>query len=258
MPAAAGEPVVNPSLTKTWVFNVGAVFQNLDGGATADINGGGGGSVGFSQIGLDEHSTSVFAAARWRFSDRWRLDFTFDTVDTDGSRTVSHDIEFGFITIPTSAAADSSLRIRNYSAFVGYSFVKDEQSEFGARLGLTILDAGFSLQGTATVLGASGSTEEQRADVIGPVPTIGLYGTYALSNRVSLEGSVDGLVGSLGSYSGHYVAAMASLNYWIDDTFAVGLGYRYVNGKLEHEGNVLTKGVDIEYSGPVVQGSVGF
>ena len=256
--AVAAEPTANPSLTKTWVFDAGAVFQNLDGGATADLNRGGGGSVGFSQIGLDERSTSPFLAARWRFTDRWRFDFTFDSVIVDGNRTVSRDIDFGFISVPASASADSSLKARNYSGFLGYSFVKDEKSELGGRFGLTIMDAEFSLRGTASAFGQTSSTGRQKAEVVGPIPTLGFYGTYALSNRWTVDGSIDGLAGHLGAYSGHYLAASANLTYWINDTFAVAVGYRYVDGKLEHEGSVMRKAVEIQYSGPVVKASVGF
>jgi hypothetical protein len=254
IPADAGEPVTNPSLTKTWVFDAGAVFQNLDGGATAETNAGKGGSIGFSQIGLDDQSTSPYFAARWRFADRWRFDFVFDSVDLDGSRAVSSEIEFGFLTIPLNAEAVSSLQVQNYSAFVGYSLLKDERSELGARLGLTVMDAEFSLSGRLN----GASLGSQTADVVGPIPTLGLYGTYALSNRWAIDGSIDGLAGHLGDYSGHYLAAATNLTYWVDDTFAVGVGYRYVDGKLEHEGSSMTKAVEIEYSGPVVKGSVGF
>jgi len=113
MPADAGEPTSNPSLTKTWVFDAGAVFQNLDGGATAELNRGGGGSVGFSQIGLDERSTSPFIAARWRFSDRWRFDFTFDSVIAGGNRAADRDIEFGFTSITVGTAVDEARSVRS-------------------------------------------------------------------------------------------------------------------------------------------------
>ena len=256
--ANATEPTSNPSLTKTWVFDAGAMFQRLDGGATAELDRGSGGSVGFSQVGLDDSSTSPFLAARWRFTDRWRFDFTYDSVIVDGDRTVSRDIDFGFITIPASATAESALKIRNYSGFVGYSFIKDEQSELGARFGLTVMDAEFSLRGAANVSGRTGSTGKQKADVVGPIPTLGIYGTYALSNQWTIDGSIDGLAGELGAYSGHYLAGTANLTYWINDTFALAVGYRYVDGKLEHDGDIMNKAVKIQYSGPVVKASIGF
>lgn len=256
--ANAADAFSNSSLTKTWVFDAGAVFQHLDGGATADLRGGRGGSIGFSQIGLDDHSTSPFFAARWRFADRWRFDFTFELVDIDGTRTVSRDIEFGRITILAGATAASSIDVRSYSGFIGYSFAKGEKSELGARFGLTIVDAEFDLKGTVRLENRTTSTATQEASVLGPLPTLGIYGTYALSDRWTVEGSVDGLAGSLGSYSGHYLAATANLTYWITDMFALGFGYRYVDGKLEHEGDAMTTAVEFRYSGPVVKASVGF
>jgi hypothetical protein len=179
-------------------------------------------------------------------------------VIVDGDRTVSRNIDFGFITIPASATAESALRIRNYSGFFGYSFIKDEQSELGARFGLTVMDAEFSLQGTASVSGVTTSTVKQKANVVGPIPTLGIYGTYALSNQWTIDGSIDGLAGELGAYSGHYFTGSANLTYWINDTFALSVGYRYVDGKLEHDGNIMDKAVKIQYSGPVVKASVGF
>jgi hypothetical protein len=256
--ANAADAISNSSLTKTWVFDAGAVFQNLDGGATADLKGGRGGSIGFSQIGLDDHSISPYFAARWRFANRWRFDFTFETVDIDGNRTVSRDIQFGRIAIDSNATAASSIDVRSYSGFIGYSLVKDEKSELGARFGLTIVDAEFDLKGTVRFQNQTASTATQEANVLGPLPTLGIYGTYALSDRWTVEGSVDGLAGSLGSYSGHYLAATANLTCWITDMFALGVGYRYVDGKLEHEGDAMTSAVEFRYSGPVVKASLGF
>ncbi len=256
--ATAGEPVTNPSLTKTWVFDAGAVFQNLDGGATSELVGGGGGSVNFSQIGLDDQNTSPFLAVRWRFADNWRFDFTYDSVDVNGGHGNRSTIEFGRITIPVGYQIDSSLDTRNYSAFVGYSFVKDSQSELGVRLGVSVMDAEASLEGSVWIGGALQTTGTQNASVVGPIPTIGLYGTYALTNQWTIDGSIDGLAFNVGDYSGHYLAATATFTYWLSDIFAVGLGYRYIDSKLEHEGDVFDDVIEFRYSGPVVKASVGF
>jgi len=38
----------------------------------------------------------------------------------------------------------------------------------------------------------------------------------------------------------------------------LAVGYRYVDGKLEHDGDIMNKAVKLQYSGPVVKASVGF
>lgn len=257
-PSFAGEPVSNPSLTKSWVFDAGAVFQHLDGDVDAELNSGAGGSVSFSQIGLDDESVSPYFAARWRFAERWRFDFIYDSIDVDGNIGANSAIEFGRITIPVGYEVDSSLEVRNYSAYAGYSFFKDQQAELGARLGFSVLDAGATLRGEAFIGGARVVAGPESADVISPIPTIGIFGTYALSNHLALEGSVDGLAMSYGDYEGHYLAASVMLTYWINDTFGVGAGYRYIDAELEHQGDAMKESIELNYQGPIAKATVGF
>ncbi len=152
----------------------------------------------------------------------------------------------------------ATAKTQNYAAFLGYSLFKNSSAEFGARLGATVMDARVSLRGQAWVGGAQITAGPERARVLGPIPTIGLYGTYALSSQWSVEGSIDGLAGSLGDYSGHYLAAAATLNYWLSDQFAVGVGVRYVDGKLEHEGRAVSESIDLQSLGLVTKASMGF
>ena len=89
--ATAAEPATNPSLTKDWVFEAGAIFQHLDGDATSEGSLTGG-TVRFSQIGLDGTETVPYLAMRWRFADDWRFDFNFTSLDASGSKGNNSDI----------------------------------------------------------------------------------------------------------------------------------------------------------------------
>ena len=255
---SAGEVVSNPSLTSNWVFDAGAVFQHLDGDIGATTSGGAGGSYDLSRLGLDDQNTSPMLALHWRFADRWRFDFTYDSVDTDGLRGNSSTFEFGRISIPKGYQLESSVETKTYSGFVGYSFVKTPDTELGARLGINVVDTDASLQGAAWFGGKQLTIGPQQVGVIGAIPTIGIYGTYAFNDHLAIEGSIDGLAGSLGDYEGHYVAADATLKYWFNTSFAVGVGYRYVDSNLEHHGDLLSEGIQLGYSGPEVKASVGF
>lgn len=255
---SAGENASNPSLTSNWVFDAGAVFQHLDGDIGATTSAGAGGTYDLSRLGLDDQDTSPFLALRWRFADRWRLDFTYDSVDTDGHRGNSSTLEFGRISIPKGYLLDSSVETKTYSGFVGYSFVKTPDTELGARLGVNVVDSDASLRGAAWFGGKQLTVGPERVGSTGAIPTIGVYGTYAFNDQLAIEGSIDGLGGSVGDYEGHYLVADAMLKYWFNSTFAVGLGYRYVDSKIEHHGDLLSETVQLGYSGPEVKASVGF
>ncbi len=92
--AAAAEPSSNPSLTKDWVFEAGAIFQHLDGDATSEGSLTGG-RVRFAQIGLEGTETVPYLAMRWRFADDWRFDFNFTSLDASGRKSNDSLFEFG-------------------------------------------------------------------------------------------------------------------------------------------------------------------
>lgn len=248
----------NPSLTKTWIFDAGAVFQNLDGDVSATTAAGGGGSYDLGRLGLDNTNTSLLLGMRWRFADRWRLDLAFDNVDTDGSRANNSTIEFGRITIPKGYEIDSSVELRTYSGFIGYAFSKDSRHELGARIGLNVIDAKASVGGRAWLGQTEVSVGPEYVNITQVVPTLGLYAVVALTDRLALEGSVDAVGGRIGDMSGHYVAVAGAISYWLTDKVAIGAGYRFVDAKVERNGRSIDEGVDVRSSGPFVKATVGF
>jgi hypothetical protein len=256
--AEAQEAAGNPSLSKTWVFDVGAMFQSLDGNLSAVTSGGKGGSYDFSRLGLATYDTSLSASLRWRMSDRWRLEFAYDELDTRGGLANSSNLAFGRITIPAGYELDSSMKARTYFAFLGYSFAKEKDLELGGRLGLGVLDADASVGGHAFVGAMEVFAGPQDIGTTTLVPTVGLYATYALDDRLALEGAIDGIAGTVGAYSAHYLQLSGGVKYWLTDSLAVSGGYRFLDAKSEHDGNGLDTGIGVRSQGAYVKASAGF
>jgi hypothetical protein len=251
--AATAEPAANPSLTKDWVFEAGAIFQQLDGDATSEGSLTGG-RVRFSQIGLDRTETVPYLAMRWRFADDWRFDFNFTSLDASGSKGNNSTFEFGHSTFGIGYQLNSNYDQQVYTGSVGYSFIKDNQTEFGGRVGLSVVDADLSLKGSLGNLTAG----PEDAGNTWVVPTLGLYGTYALSNQWTIDGSFDGMAFSYEGYEGYYVAATANVTYWFTDMFALAAGYRFIDADLQHDGSNWDEEIQVRTSGPVVKATVGF
>lgn len=255
---SAAEPAANPSLTKDWVFDAGAIFQHLDGDATSE-GGGSGGSVSFSQIGLEGSDTSPYFALRWRFAEAWRFDVSYASLDVSGSKGNNRDFQFGHSIFKSGYELNSSYNQQVYTAGIGYSFLKTSQAELGGRLSIGLLDADVRLKGSAwianTKVTAAGPED---AGSVWVIPTLGLYGTYALTNQWTIDGSVDGMAFSYDGYKGSYIAATANLTYWFTDSIAVAAGYRYTDSNLKHDGSNWDEEIEVRNSGPVVKASVGF
>ena len=252
--AAAAEPSSNPSLTKDWVFEAGAIFQHLDGDATSEGSLTGG-RVRFAQIGLDGTETVPYLAMRWRFADDWRFDFNFTSLDASGRKSNDSLFEFGHGIFDVGYQLDSTYDQQVYTGSIGYSFFKDSQTEIGGRFGLNVLHADVSLKGSVGGILTAGPEDAGNTWV---VPTLGLYATYALSNQWTVDGSFDGMAFRYEGYEGYYIAATANVTYWFTDMFAVAAGYRFINADLQHDGSNWDEEIEVRTSGPVVKATVGF
>lgn len=256
--ASAQETVLNPSLSKLWVVDVGAMFQSLDGTLSAVTSEGKGGAFDLSRLGLDKEDVSPMARLRWRFAQGWRLDLAYDQIDTGGHVGNSTTIDFGRITIPAGYEVVSSLDAHLYSAFVGYAFSRSDTSEIGARVGLTIVDVSANVGGNTYVGGQQVSVGPEGMSMTPLVPTLGLYTTYALSDRLAFEGAVDGIAGTVGAYSGHFLQVSAGLKYWLTGSLAVGGGYRFLDVKMDHDGASVDDVVSVTSNGAYANASFGF
>lgn len=256
--AQAQETASNPSLSKTWIVDVGVAYRSLDGELSAVTSGGKGGSYDLGRLGLDDHDTSVSASMHWRISKAWRLDLGYDEVGTSGRVANGTSFDFGRITIPAGYELSSSLDVKTYSAFLGYAFSQSQSFELGGRLGVSVLDTSASVGGRAFVGKAQVIAGPEDVSMTTVVPTIGLYTTYAFDDRLAFEGSIDGIAGTLGSYSGHYLQLSGGLKYWLTDSFALGVGYSFLDAKSEHDGNALDTGVDMRAHTGYLKASLGF
>lgn len=253
---AAG--IENPSLTARWVFSAGATLASSDAEVSSFVKGTGvGGSVDLSMLGVDEDYVSPFFALRYRPSSRWRWDFSYQNLRLDGERGATNQIDFGNITIPVGWNVSSDLKADFYSATVGYSFYRTPNAELGGFLGLSVLDFSANIEGRLNI---GNSAQRQAAGIseVLPVPMLGLFGTYAFNNRVSVEGKVQYLTGSYADYSGDLFIATAALNYWIMPNTAATIGYKYLDANVKYDGDSTRDSYQVSFGGPFVMLSIGF
>ncbi len=126
----------------------------------------------------------------------------------------------------------------------GYSFVKNTQAELGGALGLHVTDFTMSLAGA--------NVAKRTGDALAPLPTVGLYGSYALTPRWLLSGRADFFSFSHHDYDGSLVNLVAGVDYRFTRNFGIGLGYRYVDYDLDVTKSSFSGNVQYEFSGPVL------
>jgi hypothetical protein len=182
---------------------------------------------GEDQFGLDKSDWEPKFQAIVRVATRQRLSFDYFTLDRSGSTTLSEPIQFRDSTFLMGDPLQTKLSLRTLGITYEYSFWHSEKLELAATLGVH-----------ATEISSRAEVQTQTRHVIqtdnqaGPVPTIGLDATWAISRRFYVDGRaqylsvhVNNLDGSLGFY------AFDAL-YRYRPNVSVGIGYTEITAHL--------------------------
>ena len=127
----------------------------------------------------------------------------------------------------------------------GYSFIKNDTAELGIALGVA-RDRLPPLTRCERRRVRSRQTRWHR------FPTVGIYGSYALSPRWLLSGRVDYFSLDYDEYDGSLVNAQAGIDYRFTRHFGIGLGYRYIDYDLTVTKPRFNGGVEYKFSGPML------
>jgi len=121
-------------------------------------------------------------------------------------------------------------------AAVGYSFIKRDQVELGAGVGLHYLDWEASLKGAATIDGEPVfSPKPKKASVDGWAPNLALFGGYAFNSQWALGGRVDWISAEIGDIDGSLWRFGASVIYQPFEHVGFGAGYDWVSGDIDYK-----------------------
>ena len=124
--------------------------------------------------------------------------------------------------------------------------------------GFHVTEFSTRLSGTGTVGGATASFQSEGHDVLAPLPTIGLFGTYRFTDQLSLRGRVDYLSLKVGDYDGKLTNALAALDWRFTKNVGAGVGFRYVKYNLNVTKSDFHGEIDYRFQGPTFFLNVGF
>lgn len=208
-------------------------------------------------LGLRAHKGTPYALLGARLGDRWRLEFEYYALRRSGSRTIGRDVQWDDRTFPISTRLDASFESTIYRLTAGWSFLRSPQGEAGVAIGLHTTDFKLSLAGQAAI-GATAALTADRRDQFVPLPTVGVYGTYALTPEWMLRGRVDFLPLRSDRYEGSLTNLMAAVDWRFAKNLSVGVGYRLVNYQVELSRSRFNGELNYRFHGPTVYLSAAF
>jgi len=176
----------------------------------------------------------------------------------DSTATISREITVDDVTYPVNGSITAGFDTSVYRLSVGYVFAGSDTSEIGVALGLIATELDFSISGSGSVGGAPLSNQVRRKDVLAPIPTVGLFGSFEPIPRVIVGGKADYFGLGIDDYDGSILNLQASAQYRIMDNVGIGVAYRYVDYDLDVEKDTYVASFDYNFWGPSFFIEIGF
>ena len=241
---------IHPGQNSVIQLGAGAFFSNIDYSARFDSVGDGSTEIDLDDLGVDTDKTVPFGFLRWRFTDRWRIEGNYFSTDHDGSSQITEDIEWGDAIYELGANVKISNDTKLLRAAVGYSFLKNDQAELGAGIGLHYLDWETKLSGNATVNGSPVISHTETASVDGFAPNLAFFGNYAFNEQWLLTGRFDWISANVNNFDGSLKRFGVGIMYQPFKNIGFGAGYDYIDVDVDYEKNDEKTSINGDVYGP--------
>ena len=242
---------INPVLDDKFTFKLGAIYNEIDGTLTINQQPLPETPVDIEDIlGIDTSQTSPWLGFRWRFGERWALNFHFDRFDQSGKAEVFEEFNLDGVIYPVGARIETDLRADAYVMDVSYSIWKSNNYVAGIGFGLHAFDIEVQAKGSL-LLGDEYEEFSSTSDtLLAPVPNLRLYGTYAFNPKTSITFNAGWLSLSYEDFDGDFLYVGSHVEYRFTERWGAGVGAQYTDIDVKHDsGGGDFEELNVDFSG---------
>jgi hypothetical protein len=251
---ASTETIPNhPALSDKFVFELGGYYSTSATAASLGPSGGGTGVVvDFENtLGLEDQNWSAVGGFMWRFSERWRLEVDYFSLNRSATRTLGESINWGDNIFPAGSTVTSSYDFSDIRLGVGYSFFKRRDKELGVGFGLHVA-------GIETSIATSTGSLAESTDVTAPLPVFNFFGTFALTDEWAVRMRLDWLSLNYDIYSGDVRNVAVDVLYQPFRNVGFGFGLRNLVFDVEIDDTEWHGKARTTFTGPTLFMRVSF
>jgi hypothetical protein len=199
---------------------------------------------------LGLHNTDSFRLdGYWRFKERHKLRVLFFNSTRSDSRVIDREIQIRDTVFPLNTQIDTHFSTRVGELAYEYAFLRRESYEVAGTAGLHSLR--FKLGVSAQQNGSSDQTTErtENADAEGPLPVLGLRGTWRLGKNWSFDAQAQFFKIKIDPYDGRLEDYTASFVWMPFPHVGLGAGYNEFVTRLDVSGDEFEGRVRWRYGG---------
>ncbi len=233
---ALGQESNHPGLDDRFTFKLGYLSNEAEGELTYNRPPLPETPVKLDDLGINGSTDSGWAAFRWRFKEKWSINFLYNRFEREGHAVVGDPFNYDQSEFPVGTVIESEARADAYIFNLGYSFIKKPNYEIGAGLGLHAFDLKVNLDAQAR-LGdmVSDRIPVANEEMIAPVPNLRLFGLYAFNEKVLLKLDGGWLSLEYEDFGGRYFYGSAGVEYRFTERFGLGAAYQYTDMELDYD-----------------------
>lgn len=188
-------------------------------------------------LGLDSSISAFRVGALWRFTEnrRHRLDFSWFSINRDGTRQILQDIvieddDGNQTPIDAGSTVEAFFDIDIYQLNYSYSFLQDERLDLALQIGAYVMpiDVGLSVAGAID--------EQGSARFTAPLPVIGLRMDVALTPQWFIRTGAQAFYLEYDNFTGSILEFRAAVEYNPWQHVGIGLGFDTLAINVEAEG----------------------
>jgi len=209
-------------------------------------------------LGLADKKTMPTLLLGARFAGAWRAEFEYFRLNRDGTQTLGQLLNFDDSTFPVQASIATRFDSSVYRASIGYSFVQTPTVELGAVVGAHVTKFDISLEGNVSAAGQPIVVQREEQNKTVPLPTVGVYGAWAIAPGWAATARADIFKLKRGQYDGRLINGQVNLIFRATPNLGIGIGYRYDDYKVNAEREDFRGHVDYKFRGPQLFLEAGF
>ena len=207
-----------------------------------------------NRLGVDQSSTFLNGQLRWKFGKKrkWSLWGQYFSNNASGEAVLTEDIEWQDIIFREGTIVGAGVDLAVTRVFIGRSFVKNQQHDFGIGAGIHNLDFDVFIEGEVRI--NDETTDFQRGDASEnqPLPNVGAWYNFSPARKWLIHARVDWISADIGAYNGTLWNTSVGVNYQAFRHVGFDLSYQYFNLNLTVDKSDWKGGLDLRYSGPIL------
>ena len=245
----------HPVLSDNFSATLGAMRSSNSFKVESDVIGEPGDDIDFNDsLDVSQHSTLFNGQIRWKFGKtrKWSLSGQYFSNSAKGETTLTEDVEWDGLVFREGSFVGSGVKLAVARVFIGRSFIKNAQNDFGVGIGLHNLDMDAYIEGEIKI--DDETTEFQRAEVgdSQPLPNIGAWYNFSPARNWLLHARVDWISANIGDYDGTLWNTSVGVGYQAWRHVGFDLSWQYFNLNLKVDKDTWRGEADMTYSGPVL------